>query len=207
MVGIISLAAVLIYFSGPRIIHCGKKPDQTEAVNGARQIGIALTEFQEQYGKFPDTSTIELVKQKTASDLNLGTRSSNDFFRQLLATGIAQSESPFYAKIAGTQKPDNNFTKDQALKKGECGFAYFIGALNTDNPLRPIAISPMIPGTDRFDPKPFEGKAVILRADNSVTSVPIILKTGHIRLGGQDLMDPANPIWDGHPPIIAWPDL
>ena len=64
----------------------------------------------------------------------------------------------------------------------------------------------MIPGTDRFDPKPFEGKAVLLRMDNSVTSLPI-QKDGHVLLYGKNLFDPTNPIWDGKPPVIVWPDL
>lgn len=187
--------------------HCRRKPDQTEAVNNARQIGMALFEFQEKYGRMPDVTTIALVKQDTATDLNLGTKSSNDFFRQLMAVAITQSEPMFYAKIAGTHKPDGIFTKAEALKKGECGFTYFTGALKTDNLGRPIMVTPMIPGTHQFDPKPFNGKAVILKADNSVTSLPIIIKTGHVMVGGLDLMDPSNPIWDGHPPVVAWPDL
>jgi hypothetical protein len=64
----------------------------------------------------------------------------------------------------------------------------------------------MIPGTDRFDPKPFKGKAVILKMDNSVTSLSID-KAGHAILDGRNLMDPHHPIWEGHAPVIAWPDL
>jgi hypothetical protein len=64
----------------------------------------------------------------------------------------------------------------------------------------------MISGTDRFDPKPFDGKAVILKLDNSVTSVPIN-KNGHVIVDGKNLFDPANPIWKGKPPVIAWPEL
>ncbi len=32
-------------------------------------------------------------------------------------------------------------------------------------------------------------------------------KAGHIIIDGRNLMDPKHPIWDGHPPIIAWPEL
>jgi hypothetical protein len=206
MVGFISLAAVLIYFSGPRITHHGKSPDQTDAVNNARQVGIALFEFQTEYGKFPDASTIEVVKQQTSSDWDLGTKSSNDFFRQLLAVGISQGESIFHAKIAGARRPDNNFTQAEALQKGECGFTYLVGALESDSPSRPILIAPMIPGTDRFDPKPFEGKAVVLKLDNSVSSLPID-KDGHVIIDGRNMMDPHHLIWNGHAPVIAWPDL
>ena len=101
--------------------------------------------------------------------------------------------------------PPNVIAGAKALEKGECAFTYFLGASILDNPSRPLAVAPMIPGTDRFDPKPFEGKAVILRIDNSVTSLRID-KMGHVNYGGGNLMDPSNLIWDGHPPVIAWPE-
>ncbi len=204
MVGIFAVVGFLI--SQPPRRGLRKKAVQTQAVNNARQIGLALYGFQEKYGKFPDATTIVAVRQKTATDLNLGTKSANDFFRQLFATEIVASEEMFYAKIAGSHKPDNVFTKVEALNKGECAFGYFLGATQTDNPQRPILATPMIPGTDRFDPKPFDGKAVILKLDNSVTSVPIN-KNGHVIVDGKNLFDPTNPVWQGKPPVIAWPEL
>ncbi|MEO5715416.1 MAG: hypothetical protein ABIT37_18200 [Luteolibacter sp.] len=205
---IVAIFAVVIFLMTQSPGGGGRKrAEQIEAVNNARQIGLALSAFEEKYGKRPDLSTIAAVQQNAATSLNLGTKSSNDFFRQLLASGIAQSEKMFYSQSTGTRKPDNIFTKAEALKKGECGFTYFLGAIRTDNPLRPIAVTPMIPGTDRFDPKPFQGKAVVLRADNSVTSITILLRDGHAVIDGRNLMDPNHPIWDGHPPVIAWPDL
>ena len=187
-------------------IRSRKKPNQTEAVNNARQISLALFEFETEYGSFPDSSTVEAVRSLTAADLDLGTTSSNDFFRQLIGSEIVQSEQLFYSKIKGTRRPDNDFTKGEALKTGECGFTYFIGAKVTDNPSRPLVVTPMIPGTDRFDRKRFDGKAVVSKLDNSVSSYPIN-KDGHVMIHGRNLMDPHHPIWDGHAPIIAWPDL
>ena len=204
MVGIIML--VLIFLGSQRPRHGGhKRADQTQAVNNARQIGLALYEFQEEYGKFPDATTIAAVRQDTATDLNLGTKSANDFFRQLFATGIVQNEVMFYAKTAVTRKADNIFTKAEALKKGECAFAYFLGATKSDSLLRPVVAVPMIPGTDRFDPKPFKGKAVVLRLDNSVTFLTIN-NAGHAISNGMNLLNPANPFWGDKPPVIAWPD-
>ncbi|HEX7261614.1 MAG TPA: hypothetical protein VF258_07335, partial [Luteolibacter sp.] len=137
----------------------GKKADQTEAVNNARQIGIALFDFESEYGKFPDATTIAAVQKKTGSLLPLGTKSSNDFFRQLIASDLVQSEAMFYAKTAGSRKPDNIYTTGEALKKGECAFTYFLGAMTMDNPHRPLVVTPMIPGTDRFDPEPHKGES------------------------------------------------
>ena len=185
--------------------HRGKKATQTEAVTNARQIGLALFEFEREYGSMPETGTIEKVRQKTGTDLKLGTKSSNDFFRQLLAANITGSELIFYAKVHGTSKPDNVFAGAMALEKGECGFTYLTGVFDGCDPARPVIVAPMIPGTDRFDPKPFEGKAVVLRADNSVTSLTID-KHGHAIFERKNLMDPAHPVWQGKPPVIAWPE-
>jgi type II secretory pathway pseudopilin PulG len=207
MVGLLSIVGlVLLGLSAPLVLRSRKKTDQTEAVNNARQIGLALFEFEAEYGKFPDAMTIAAVRQKSGTTFLLGTRTANDFFRQLIASEITQSEAMFYAKGSGVRKPDGVLTDVAALAKRECGFTYFLGARRTDDPGRPIVVAPMIPGTDRFDPKPFKGKAVILKLDNSVTSLNIN-KDGHVILNGRNMMDPHHPIWEGHAPVIAWPDL
>lgn len=177
---------------------------QTHACNNAIGLSFALSEFKSEYGKYPDVDTIPAVKRKTGTSLSLGTKTSNDFFRQLIAAGIAIDEIIFSAEIAGTHKPDNRIDAAHALEKGECGFAYFTGATGK-NYNRPQAMTPMIPGTDRFDPKPFGGKAVMLRVSGEIISLPID-RDGHIIFHGMNLMDPANPIWEVNPPVIAWPE-
>jgi hypothetical protein len=198
-VGIVSILIVVLGGMTPLNHRSRKKPDQTEAVSNARQIGLALFEFDSKYGKYPDASTISAVSKDAATDsnlskLSLGTKSSNDYFRQLLAGGFTQSELMFYAKILGAKKPDNNIKGAEALKKGECGFAYLPGLSSEGNPSRPLIVTPLIPGADRFDPKRFDGKAVILRMDNSVTSMNIN-SSGHVMLNGKNLLDPTNPDW------------
>lgn len=185
--------------------RCCKTP-AGESIRNLQQIGMGLFEFQSEYGDFPAATTIHAVQTATESDIPLGTVTSNDFFGQLFASGMVQSESIFYAQVAGTHKPDDNLTRTEVLRKGECGFTYFLGAKPTDNPSRPLVIAPMIPGTDRFDPKPFKGRAVFLKMDCSVTSLPID-NDGHILIDGRNMMDPHHPIWDSHAPVIAWPDL
>lgn len=207
MVGLGSMVAVVaspLFLMRRRSCHSPAR----EATNNARQLGLALFEFETEYGKFPNATTILPVQQATGTALPMGIKTSNDFFRQLIAAGIAQSEPMFYAEISGNRKPDNIFDVGHALEKGECGFTYFLSATGdaAGNPGRPIVVAPMIPGTDQFDPKPFEGKAVLLKMDNSVTSLPID-KDGHVIVDGRNLMDPHHPIWDGHAPVIAWPDL
>lgn len=208
MVGVGSIVTlVLLVVIAPLVLRGAPKSPATEAVNNARQISIAMIEFENEYGSFPASSTIAAVRTATGTTLDFDTTTSNGYFRQMLGGGIAQSEIMFYAKNASSHKPDGIITGTHALEKGECGFTYFIGAISkTDNPNRPLVVAPMIPGTDRFDPKPFDGKAVFLQLDNSV-SCYFIDKAGHVMIDGLNVMDPHHPIWDGHPPVIAWPDL
>ena len=206
VVGLISMVIITLLLSPFFIGHRHHHHGASESVNNARQIGMALFEFEAEYGKFPDATTINAVREATETLLPLGTKTSNDYFRQLIGSGIAQSEPMFYAKIKGTHKPDGRTDSADALAKGEVGFTYLAGLSAEGNPSRPLVVAPMIPGTDRFDSTAFEGKAILLKMDNSVTSAPI-QKDGHVLVNGKNLFDPTNPIWEGKPPVIVWPDL
>jgi hypothetical protein len=180
--------------------------DRAGQMNGVRELGMALFEFVGEYGAFPDETTIDVVKANTGTNLKLGTETSNDFFRQLIASGIATNESMFYVKIPGGKMPDNRMDGIHALEKGEVGYAWFRGGSTRDYLGRPLIAAPMIPGTDRFDPKPFHGRAFIVKLDNSIGSLPID-ENGHAILDGRNMMDPHHPVWNGHAPTIAWPEL
>ena len=208
LIGTDLLMVGLIFFS-PGCKSQRKIDYQTADVSNSQQIGLALFEFENDYGTYPNSTTAAEIAAKTHTAIPLGTTTSNDFFRQLIAGDYTRSEKMFYAKIDGIHKPDDVIDGTEALKKGECAFTYLTGAKSGDNPLRPVVVAPMIPGTDRFDPNPFDGKAIILRLDGSPTRVPID-KDGHAIIAGRNgmaLFDPKNPIWDGHAPVIAWPDL
>jgi hypothetical protein len=205
-VGGFSVILVVLILLAPKFLRRGHNRDDIEAMNNARQIGLALFEFETEYGKYPDATTIAAVQKETGTLLPLGRRSSNEFFRQLIATGISSNEVMFFAKTQDTLKPDGLIDGGHAIEKRECGFTYFLGATFKDNPNRPILVTPMIPGTDRFDTKIHKGKAVILKLDYSVMLLPID-KHGHVLVAGRNLMDPHHPIWDGHAPVIAWPEF
>ena len=201
-----SILFVLAGLTAPMVVRSAKKSEQTQAISNLRHIGLALYEFETQYGTFPDDKTRYLVDKKhPGHGFNLSGKSSNAMFRQLFAADIIQSEAMFYAKLKGTRKPDDIITPGEALRKGEVGFGYIAGLSNKGNPARPVAFCPIIPGTDRFDPKPFDGQAVVLRMDNSVVSVKID-KHGHALMGGVNMLSPANPIWGGEKIDIRCPE-
>ena len=183
-----------------------------ESTTNLRQIGLALLEFETEFGTTPSAATIPQVNTTNPSHgLTLGTHSSNDFFRQLFAADMAYSETMFWTRrnSSSSKKPDNIFTGPEALKPGECSFAYILGQTLSTGAKSPIALYPLIPGTPKFDYKlakdHLESKAIILWTDNSVTSLPID-STGKVLINGKDLFDPTQPFWHGTPPAIKWPD-
>lgn len=74
-------------------------------------------------------------------------------------------------------------------------------------------MTPVVPGTWKFDPKPFNGEAIILFLNssgaglpgNSATVLPID-KNGDVLLNGMNLFDPRQPFWRGKAPDIKWPE-
>lgn len=99
VVGILVVMA-LTGLTAPITVRSSKKPDQTEAINNARQIGLALLEFETEYGTYPDDKTASVVLENTKTTLNLTDHSANSFFRQLIAADMAQAET-----IWGTAPP------------------------------------------------------------------------------------------------------
>ena len=197
---------ILAGLTKSNVTICRKNANQTEATNNLRQIGLVLHDFVNDYGYYPSDATAAAVKADYPTHgSNLGGRSSNALFRQLFAAELTQSESMFYAKVPGVRKPDGDITSGKLLEKGEVGFAYVAGLSSKGNPARPIAFAPVIPGTARFDPKPFQGNAVFLRVDNSVVSMKI-RKDGQVLLGGIDILSAETPIWDGKAPDIRYPE-
>lgn len=208
-VGLICATITLAGLTAPMAIRCKKKSDTVEAVNNLRQLGLALFEFETFYGEFPSNNTIsDLKSQNLSSTIPLGTTSSNDYFRQLLAAEVAMSEDMFYAKLKGSKKPDNDYQGNLALEFGECSFTYIHGLSTKNDPETPVAFWPVVKGQRKFDykfAKKINANAVILRIDNSVRSYPIS-KSGQVLINGKDIFDPTQPFWNGTPPDIKWPE-
>jgi hypothetical protein len=191
----------------PLTMKSRKNLPRTEALNNARQLSIALQEFEIEYGKFPDASTVSAVQGDTGSSLSLGTTTSNDFFRQLIATGL-KSEKPFWmSSAASKRKPDDVTTPGKALAPGECAFGYITGLSSSDDPDTPVAFGPFVPGTPKFDPGVFGEKAIVITIDGSVTLMNINTKTGRVaNRTGMDIFDPRQPWWGGKAPDIKLPE-
>jgi hypothetical protein len=197
---------VLFGLLAPLFLKARRASERTEALNNIRQVGMALFEFDADYGRFPDASTIAEVKRRTSTPLTLTAASSNQLFRQLLVTGV-KTEWPFYARIPGSRKPDDVFHSDvRALGKGECGFSYVAGLSSSSDPATPVVMTPMNRGTKTFDLKAkFGERAIVLRPDNSASAHVVRTTTSQaIATNGRDIFDPAQPYWHGKAPDLKW---
>lgn len=201
-----AIIALLLVLFAPVILKPRHTRDRYRdtALNNLRQIGLALSDFDEKYGRFPDASTIAVVKESTGTALTLDDTSSNKLFRQLIANGL-NSEKLFWAPGQNSPgKPDDVFHLDtKALMPGECGFAYVAGLSSKDDPATPVAMSPLLKGQKIFDRAPHMERAMVLFLDGSVL-VLRIEKDGRVMLKGMDLFDPSQPFWKGKAPDIKW---
>lgn len=197
---VIVIIAALAALSAPMIMGQVKKAHKAEAISNAKQIGLAMFEFENDYGSYPDATTLEDVTEAfpDATVTGAAGSDSNGYFRQLLHSGIAQSEEIFYAKAQGTKKPDGNISSStEALAAREVGFGYImngdVGLSTAGNPSRVIVVTPLASDGTSFDADPFGGDAVALKIDQSASSLnirpPAGSSTGPAIAGGKSLME------------------
>lgn len=206
IIGLVLGFVALLEFALPIFVSDSRRsPDIVTTAKNAKHIGLALFEFNSQYGKYPDSSTALVIKSRTGSTWALGDATSSDLFQQLFVAGLCESEGIFYAKTPWSNKPDDNTSTElNTLAGKECGFAYIVGLSSEDDPQTPVCVTPLEPGKLTFDREPFDGRAVILRVDQSAISLPID-KSGHAIVNGMDLFDPRQPFWHGKAPMVKWP--
>lgn len=190
--------------------------DFRRSVNNARNIGLALLEFQQEYGRFPDASTAEKIWGKSSEAMDFAFSSSDGYFSQLIESGIVADDTIFYAKTAYTVKPGEQLDQNvKSLSGGEVGFGYLmngVDSLTTEgNPSRAILCSPLAydgksVSNRLFDPEINDGKAVTLRLDGSVQVPRIHPKTNDImQYAGKSLLDTGtDTVWgtDTTPVIV-----
>lgn len=205
---VIVIIASLAGLTAPMVIRQRKKADQTEAVNNARQIGLALFEFETEYASYPDANTANEVPNDVFTVT--GAADSNSIFTQLFAAQMTQSEEMFYAKIDGVSKPDGDITAARVLEAGENAFSYIMepgeeSLSSGGNPSRILVATPLVDAST-FDPDPFDSKAVVLRIDNSVSSVRINAQDEAV-ISNNNILDPtASLFWGDSQPTVILPD-
>jgi hypothetical protein len=178
------------------------KAKQTAAIMKLRQLGLALFEFETNFGGFPGEETAKGVKEATGKDINLKTDTADDCFRQLLDAEVLSDDKVLTMETPAANKPKPG--EPVAKERKRCAFAYCYGMSAAGNPGRPLAFYPLLDGRTTFDLAPLGGRAVVLFVDNSVLSFPIE-KDGRVLIRGKDMFDPDQPYWGGKKPVIKWP--
>ena len=194
---VIVIIASLAALSAPMIMNKVKQAAKAEAISNSKQIGLAMFQFETDYGTYPDAETQKTLNiEFPDADVKGSTTGSNGHFRQLMQAGIAPSEEMFYAKAGGTKKPDGNIKAENAMAAKEVGFGYItnkgVGMSTSGNPSRVIVATPLTAaGGFEFDGGPFDGVAVLLKIDQSASALKISKdpKTGlgPVKVGGLNL--------------------
>lgn len=209
---------VVFFVTRPVVIRSQRDVGRSAAVDHARRLGLALFEFETEFGRFPDESTAAVIRKKTNTRWKLSGDSSNDYLRQLIAAGFVMDERTFETKTAWSKRPDRRIENDlKALGPGECGFGYLMngneGMNAQGNPARPVLCTPLSwdgRSVSRltFDSGIHSGYGVLLRVDSSAQSVVIRPETGEAILsGGKTLLQTgSDTIWgDTDKPVIVPP--
>jgi len=174
---VIVIIAALAGLAAPQILKMRNRADVVDAINNGKNLALALTMFQADYNSFPDNGTVARIASISGFSQALQGSNSNDYFRQMIASGVTDSEMPFYMKSdISPRKPDNNAEDGEALMPGEVGFGYIMRTGGNDAiPQRgtyPIAAGPF-DDAGQFDPNQFSRKAIVVFVDNSVLELDI----------------------------------
>ncbi|MGJ8643156.1 MAG: type II secretion system protein [Luteolibacter sp.] len=191
---VITIIAALAALVSPQVLKALGKADLTTATNNAKNIGLAMFSFQNDYGRFPDSDTQEDVEENFPdSTITANTTTANGYFKQLFIAGFTDSEEIFYAKTAESSKPDGVYdTTTECLEAGENAFGYILnqdkGLTTGGSSARYLAVTPLASATT-FDQDAFSGKAVGLRIDQSVQKLNINTAGEALLGGGKKLLD------------------
>ena len=109
LVELLVVIAIIVTLAGvatPVLLGQKKKGDHAKAVQNAKQVGYALFNFENDFGRYPDDATATDLADE---DLSLSSASgSNEYFSQLVVSGYVDQEAPFYCKTDFTVEPDND---------------------------------------------------------------------------------------------------
>lgn len=190
---VIAIIVALAAMATPQILKAMKKVALADALNNARQVKIALNEFATDFdGQYPNDDTANELES------GLGTVSSNDYFRQAILNRSTDSEKIFWAKgshIAKRSKPDDKikdggkFAISEILEPGDVHWAYISEQTDTSQGSRPLVLDPYKTGSNEFDPELWDGKAIVVRIDNSANTLRLGINSNKLTdSDGNDLL-------------------
>jgi len=188
---LLAVIATLGALAYPDIQKAKRNADKAKAICCSRNIGMALGEFDNDYGRYPDASTqIKLTKSGFRCPTG---DTANDYLAQLIAAKYLDAEEVFFAKgVRGTRVGDNDVsTPDRILAQGENSFGYVMlsdgSSLSSSiaKSTTPVLVAPLVRGgfNPTFDPLPYNGRMIYFKADGSVAEALIKGKAGLLKKG------------------------
>ena len=93
---VIAIIAVLAGLATPAILKAKKNADKAKTINNAKQIGIAMNEFDSSYDSYPSEDT-RIQLEEEGAEVPSGD-DANAYFAQLIVGLSTDSEKIFYAK-------------------------------------------------------------------------------------------------------------
>ncbi len=175
-----------------------------EGLRNLRMNAVLLYEFDQDWGCFPTKELYDTGDNKQHFPGCVAGEDSNSLLGMLIAGKYTILEEVFYARGEGIRPPDGDIAPGKILEIGECGFSYVQGLSSADAPQTPLLLAPMIPGTFRFDPKPYGGRALVLFIDQTAGTFRID-GSGRVLVNGKDIFDPSQTFWNGRVPRVAYP--
>jgi type II secretory pathway pseudopilin PulG len=138
---LLTLVAVLAGLTAPMVLRQKAKAEQTQMVSNCRIIGLALYEFETEFGSYPGPDTLDDLKKAYPQ-----------------ATGLDDSD-PLTQLLSAEFLSDEKFLLVPDTADGD--WLYFgSGSTSSTEPSEVLLISPAI-----------KGKRAVLRCDNSVNLV------------------------------------
>lgn len=214
---VIAIIAVLAGLATPAILKAKKNADKAKTISNARQIGIALSEFDNSFGSYPSDDTRQTLEDEGVDVPDGDT--SNAYLAQLIVSKAIDGEKIFYAKgVRGSKEGDDiTNSRDKVLEKGECGFGYVMLADNEalsasySTSATPLVVAPLKEaGIDPvFETNAYNNECVYLRGDSSVATNRLT-EEGKATLTGQrgkNLFSVGDDtIWEDDQPDVKGPD-
>jgi prepilin-type N-terminal cleavage/methylation domain-containing protein len=169
---VIAIIALLAAVSVPAVQQALLSAQENAALQNARQIGLGLRTYSNDYGGVYPTGTNSYGEQ---------IKNSNDAFRSLIPTYVDNEQIFAVPRSVDGPKADNKISPyTEILKPGENHFAFIEGLDSTSNSLWPLIVDGANSQGKYTNVEGNPGgvwkgtKAIVINADSSAHLVPLL---------------------------------
>ncbi|NWK56829.1 hypothetical protein HW115_14495 [Verrucomicrobiaceae bacterium N1E253] len=185
---VLSAGLLFLWLVTPTVLKSKKYSALATKVYYAKQLHLALFEFEQDHGMFPGDATAVGELAAFRGD------HSNDYLGQLIAAGYYE-DSGKCQFVSNSSSHLGIAPGSGKFEAGECGFSYIKNQkidYDDGSTSRPLLLASMTGEGTKFDPKAYRGRSVVLRIDGSVKQLRIdpsgeaVLKNKSLFDSGED---------------------